>query len=410
MRILIHGINYFPELTGIGKYSGEMAKYFSDHGHEVRVITAPPYYPQWHVQEGYSAWNYRRELCDGIDVFRCPIWIPSRLTGITRVLHLASFVIFSFPIMMIQILWKPDLIIGIAPALLSSLSVLLVSRFTGSLSWLHIQDFELDAAYELGMLPARDQFYPIAKQLEIYLYRKFDRVSTISNRMLGRLYEKGLKEQDTDLFPNWVDVDEIIPLSGGNQLRTELGIENDQIVVLYSGNMGYKQGLEILIASAMLLNDVTEIIFIMCGDGMARHDLEEQSIGLSNVRLIPLQPAERLNLLLNAADIHVLPQKSNAADYVMPSKLLGILASGRPVVVTAQKDTELANLVSNFGCVVTPEEPEEIAKAINYLAQNPKIRNRLGSSGRDFVVTNWSKEEVLGNFLNQLVNHFNANK
>lgn len=410
MRILIHGINYFPELTGIGKYSGEMAVHFSGQGHEVRVITAPPYYPQWHVQEGYSAWRYRRELCDGIDVFRCPIWIPSRLTGITRVLHLASFVIFGFPIMMLQILWKPDLVIGIAPALLSSLSVLLVSRFTGSISWLHIQDFEVDAAYELGMLPARDQIYPIAKRLETYLYRKFDRVSTISNRMVGRLYEKGLKEEHTDLFPNWVDVDEIFPLFGRNQLRTELGIENDQIVVLYSGNMGYKQGLEILIASAMLLNDVTEIIFIMCGDGMARHDLEEQSIGLSNVRFIPLQPVERLNLLLNAADIHVLPQKSNAADYVMPSKLLGILASGRPAVVTAQKDTELANIVSKFGCVVTPEEPEELARAIKYLAQNPEIRNRLGSSGRNYVVTNWSKEEVLGNFLDQLENLFNANK
>lgn len=410
MRILIHGINFFPELTGIGKYTGEMAKYLSDHGHEVRVITAPPYYPQWHVQEGYSAWKYRRELYDNINVFRCPIWVPSRITGIKRVVHLASFVIFSFPIMIIQVFWKPDLIIGIAPALLSAFSVLLVSRFTTSPSWLHIQDFEFDAAFELGMLPARDQIYPIAQQLETFLFRKFNRVSTISNRMVERLHEKGVREDQTGLLPNWVNTAEIYPLFGRNQLRSDLRIENKQIVVLYSGNMGYKQGLETLIATAKLLKDETKIIFIMCGDGMARSDLEEQSKGLSNVRFIPLQPVERLNLLLNVADIHVLPQKSNAADYVMPSKLLGMLASGRPVVVTANKDTELANIVRNIGCVVAPENPEKLAKAINYLAHDRKIRNRLGTLGRDFVEINWSKEKVLGNFLNQLENLFIVNK
>ena len=108
MKLLIYGINYWPELTGVGKYTGEMAEWLATRGHEVQVVTAPPYYPQWRVHDGYSAWTYRRERVHNIPVVRCPLWIPKRLNTIHRILHLASFAILSAPVVLWKaIVWKP---------------------------------------------------------------------------------------------------------------------------------------------------------------------------------------------------------------------------------------------------------------------------------------------------------------
>ena len=115
MRVLIHGINYFPELTGIGKYTGEMAQWLSEKGASVRVVTAPPYYPDWKIGDGYSGSKYTFDNIDGIDVWRCPLWIPKEKTGFKRVLHLLSFAASSFPIMLRQIFWKPDVLIVVEP-------------------------------------------------------------------------------------------------------------------------------------------------------------------------------------------------------------------------------------------------------------------------------------------------------
>ena len=98
MRFVVYAINYRPELTGIGKFSGEMAEWLVAKGHEVRVVTAPPYYPQWRVLGHYRSWHYRRESLNGVKVWRCPLWVPSRPSGLKRILHLASFALSSFPV------------------------------------------------------------------------------------------------------------------------------------------------------------------------------------------------------------------------------------------------------------------------------------------------------------------------
>jgi colanic acid biosynthesis glycosyl transferase WcaI len=188
MRILVQGINYAPELTGIGKYTSEMCGWFAARGHEVRVITAPPYYPEWRVGEGYRAWAYRREQIDGVRVERCPIWVPARPNGVKRLLHLASFALFSLPLMLRSIAWRPHIIIVIEPPLFCAPGAWVVARMSGGKAWLHVQDLEVDAAFDLGILPPR--FKRLVMYLERAVVSRFDGISTISTAMRDRLMVK----------------------------------------------------------------------------------------------------------------------------------------------------------------------------------------------------------------------------
>ncbi|MBA4375962.1 MAG: colanic acid biosynthesis glycosyltransferase WcaI, partial [Anaerolinea sp.] len=234
MRILISGLNFAPELTGIGKYTGGLTEYLAAAGHAVRVVTAPPYYPQWEVAPGYSSRCYQKENWKDIDVYRCPLWVPRKQSGFNRILHLMSFALSSAPVMLTQIAWKPDLVFCVAPALMCAPVALIVARIAKSKSWLHIQDFELDAAFGFGMLSGEKFFYPFARCVETAIYRRFDRMSTISNRMLERLQQKGVSKEHTVFLPNWIDTETITPLAGPSPYREELGLSNDQIVILYS--------------------------------------------------------------------------------------------------------------------------------------------------------------------------------
>lgn len=411
MRILILGINFFPELTGIGKYTGEMAASLVQRGHKVRVVTAPPYYPYWQVQSGYHGWKYSKESWQGVEVYRCPIWVPKRLTGIKRLLHLFSFALSSAPVALMQVSWHPDIVICIAPSLMNAPVASLIARLCGARSWLHIQDFELDAAGNLGILPKNQFMEKFAVYVEHWIFSRFNRISTISNRMIQRLIQKGVDQEKTCLFPNWVDTSLIFPIhNSNNQLRQNLNLEPDQVVVLYSGNMGKKQGLDVMIEAARLLQDDPKIFFVLCGDGNSRTELQDASKDLINLKFLPLQPIEKLNELLNLADIHVLPQRADAADLVMPSKLSGMLASGKAIIVTANPRTEVAEVVDKFGVIVSPENSVSFAEAIIWLAKNPEERARMGNEGLAWVRKNWSKNKILGDFCSIIEKEINRNK
>jgi colanic acid biosynthesis glycosyl transferase WcaI len=427
MRILIHGINYSPELTGIGKYSGEMAEWLAASGHEVRVVTAPPYYPQWHIAKGHSnRWHKQQpDNAAGVTVYRCPLWVPSKPSGLKRILHLASFAASSLPIMLLQIFWRPDVVMVIEPPLFCAPQAWLVARLSGGKAWLHIQDFEVDAAFELGLLKGKFLRRLVAAG-EHLLLTHFDRVSTISQRMLKRALSKGVATDNVVLFPNWVDLfgfdarltDGMVNKTA-NTYRSELGIADDAIVALYSGNMGGKQGLEILAETArlQLINDTDsarsasnttvkkpKVEFVFCGDGAGRLDLMALCEGLTNVRFVDLQPLARLGEFLSMADLHLLPQRADAADLVMPSKLTGMLASARPVIATAHIGTELADVVARCGLVVIPENAQALVNAINQLAEDAQLRELLGTAGRVYAEANLNKDAVLAKLEVNLVN------
>ena len=175
MKILLYGINYSPELTGIGKYSGEQARWLASKGHAVRVVTAPPYYPQWQVGEGYSAWRFRTEQVDGVTVVRCPLYVPRKPTALKRLLHLISFSASSCLAVLGQLRWKPDLVILVVPTLFCAPQALLLARLCGAKSVLHIQDYEVDAMFGLG-LGGSPLLRRLAWGVERGLLRRFDRV------------------------------------------------------------------------------------------------------------------------------------------------------------------------------------------------------------------------------------------
>lgn len=394
MKILIYGINYAPELVGVGKYTSEMAEWLAKRGHQVHVVATPPYYPEWQVSGGYSSLLYRHEIIQGVSVWRCPLWVPKQPTGIKRILYLVSYALTSFPVMLVQAFWRPGIIINIEPPFICAPTSILVSRLCGSRSWLHIQDYEVDAAFELGILTSK-----LSRKIALYFERRlmsmFSGVSTITNKMMLRLSQKGVHQERQVLIPNWVDVNFIKPLDRESQYRRELQITRQEVVALYSGNMGQKQGLEILVHAAKLIEDRKYIKIVLCGEGSALKRLKILASGLQNIIWLPLQPFERLNELLNMADIHLLPQRAEAADLVMPSKLTGMLASGRPVIATANPETEMAMLLKDKGIIVKPDDAQLLAKEIIHLADNETDRTRMGMNGRLYAIENLAKEKIM---------------
>jgi colanic acid biosynthesis glycosyl transferase WcaI len=417
LRILIYGLNYSPELTGIGKYTGEMAAWLVQRGHEVRVVAAPPYYPAWRVREDYRGRWYRTETVPGEPVVhRTPLYVPKRPTGIKRIVHLLSFVVGSFPVMLRQMYWQPDVVFTVEPTFFCAPLALFVAKGAGGCSWLHVQDFEVDAAFELGLLPAQGPIHDAALRIENFLIYAFDRVSGISSRMVERAITKGVPYEKAVLFPNWVDVETIYPIIPENRqanrvLRELASVHShidDKVILLYSGNMGAKQGLERLGPLAESFRHDERVHFVFCGDGAFRDQLEAAVLDLPNVSLLPLQPLERLNELLNAANIHLLPQRASAADLVMPSRLSAMLASGRPVIATAHVGTQVASIVEGCGLVVPPEDSEALHAAVQTLVDAPQWRTKLGCAAREYAVTNLSKQAVLSQFdqdLEGLIRH-----
>jgi len=155
VKILLYGINFSPELVGIGKYTGEMAAWLASKGHEVRVVTAPPYYPEWKIGAEYAGKGYCREMLDEVQVLRCPLYVPSRATGLKRIVHLASFALSSMPVVLSQVRWRPDIIWVVEPALMCAPTAWLAARSCGAKAWLHVQDFEVDAAFALGLVRSK---------------------------------------------------------------------------------------------------------------------------------------------------------------------------------------------------------------------------------------------------------------
>ena len=397
-RLLVLALNYAPELTGIGKYVGEMTAWLAERGVEVRVITAPPYYPAWSVQPPYSSRRYARERVAGVEVWRCPLYVPRRPRALSRLLHLASFALTSLPVLLWQALrWRPRHILVIEPPLACAPGALSAALLCGARTWLHVQDFEVDAAFELGMLrPGALQ--RLALSVERWLLRRFDYVSSISPRMLKKLRDKGVAAARIGSFPNWVDTELIRPLDGRVNLRAALGIAPRVPVLLYSGNMGEKQGLELLVDVARRLSNLRpEALFLLCGEGAAKQRIMEAAEGLTNVRFVPLQPLSRLNELLNLADVHLLPQREDAEDLVMPSKLTAILASGRPVVASARPGSDLERAASTGGLVVPPGKPDAFAAALCRLLGDAALCNALAASGRAHAIAEWDRDVVLGN-------------
>ncbi|MEA2494531.1 MAG: colanic acid biosynthesis glycosyl transferase WcaI [Thermoleophilaceae bacterium] len=381
MKILIIGINYAPEQAGIAVYTSGFAEDLVKRGHEVVVVCAPPHFPAWRVQKGYSARAYRSSIENGVRVVRCPTYVPRTTSAVKRILHYLSFAGASFPVALHQAFSKrPDIVFCVAPALLSAGPALIAARLAGARTWLHVQDLEIDAAFATGVMRP-GAAGRLALATERFLLRRFDRVSTISPQMAERIRAKGVPAERLTQFRNWSDLSAITPLDRPSRFRDWWRIREEH-VALYSGSIGNKQGIETVIDAARQLRHRSDLMFVICGEGPNRDQLERLAADLPNVRFFDLQPREKLNELLGLASVHLLPQLADAADSVLPSKLTNMLASGRPVVATAAAGTGLFDEVRTCGLSPTPGDADALARAIAELLDDADARVRLGTAAR----------------------------
>lgn len=397
MRILVVGINYAPDLVGVAKYNAELCEGLTSFGHEVRVVTAPPYYPEWSIPRPYRAPYYRSETINGVPLTRSPIYVPGTPTGAKRLLHHASFALSSLgPVLLTMLRWRPEVVFSVAPSLMSAAFVAWIGRRLGAFSWLHMQDFEVDAAFDLGLLSNRRLRDPMVR-VERKILRSFDRVSTISPQMVEGLAMKGVDREKIREIRNWTDTRQITPGDRNTRFRTEqLGLNESHFVALYSGTMSHKQGLELLIEAARSLDSPdSNIRFVLCGEGPYKATLQSLAAGLSNVQFLGLQADERFAELLQSADVHLVPQKAEAADLVFPSKLAGIFASGRPVIVMTKAGTGLAVEVGKAGVIVPPGESSGLVTAMRTLSGDPALCRALGQEARTIAVSRWDRIEIL---------------
>lgn len=388
MKFLLYGINFAPELTGIGKYSGEMVEFLAARGHEVTVVTAPPYYPAWEIQKPYSKWKFKTEQLCGARVIRCPMYVPKQPRTLTRLLHLADFALSGFFGLFSQLGRKPDVIMVVEPTLFCAPATLLYARLTGARAWLHIQDYEIDAMFGLGMAESAGFLKRLLFAGESWLMKRFDVVSSISPGMLSRAAAKGVDPSRLRFFPNWSDMEKIRPLPGDNTYRRQWGLQQDDIVLLYSGNIGKKQGLEIILDVARHLADERHIRFVIVGEGAHKMELQQQATALPNVQFHPLQPYENLSRLMALADIHLVIQKAGAADLVLPSKLATILAAGGHSIITADTGTVLGDFCEAHPGVALRVEPENAAAlvaAIRQLAEQLPAIGRVNPEARAYA-------------------------
>lgn len=371
-RILMITSNYAPEPNGVGKYNGELVRWLAARGYDCTVLTTYPYYPDWKISSTYHSKKYffsRETILEGgrpVCVYRCPHYVPALPSGRKRVLQDVTFSLSASGKMLHLLLQRRfDVVISVAPSfhlglLAAGYKALRRSRFI-----YHIQDMQIEAARNLGMLRSSWLLQQLFR-LEKYILRRADVVSSISPQMVSSIAGKAARE--VRLFPNWVDVERYFPLDNRSALKEQFGFAASEKVILYSGALGEKQGLETLLLAARQLRQQPHIRFVICGDGPYRQQLETLAAEwqLPHVRFMPLQPAARFNGFLNMADLHLVIQKGQASDLVMPSKLTTILAVGGVAIVTANEGSGLHELINHhrIGICVRADDAAALSEAI----------------------------------------------
>lgn len=392
MKILVWGINYAPEATGIGPCNTALCEHLRAAGHEVEMVTTFSYYPAWKKRPEDRRVIWRSEMINGVPVHRCWHYVPSQVRWWRRIIHEATFVLTSLPRVLTRP--RPDVLVTISPPLLLGPASWLVSLLRRTRYVFHVQDLQPDAALGVGML--RDNaFTRTLYAVEAFAYRHAWRVSGISRGMLAAFSSKGVAPEKQLYFPNGIRL-ETPPAR--EAFRARHGFAKSDFLAVYSGNIGVKQGVQHLVNAARHIRD-RRIRLVICGDGAQRHLIEAGAAGLENVRLLPLLPDSEYREMLADCDIAVIPQLAGSGRAFFPSKLLNPLAYGRPILSVADTDSELARAMAEggFGCNVLPGQEEALAATMEKLADNPEQLAAWGEAGREWVAQ-FEQSRVLGEF------------
>jgi len=409
-RILLLSGNYYPEPTGIGKYNGEMMDWLSTQNYQCGVVTTYPHYPQWKIQSSYSgnSFWYRTEKkrflsSPPIEIYRCPHYIPSKPTGARRILSdFTYFVSAFFQVMRLLFRKKYEYVFVVAPPLPVGLLGLLYCKLKKATLIYHIQDLQIDAAINLGLIKSR-WLIRLIYSMERQILTKADFVSSISDGMIAEIKNKF--DREVILFPNWVDTKVFFPISDKASIAAKFGFNADDKIILYSGAIGEKQGLINMLHSAKALNKSSHIKFVICGSGPYKDALIEsaKSMGISNVLFLPLQGTTSFNELLNFASIHLVLQKRSDNELFMPSKLATILSVGGLAVVTAAENTNLFRLITDndMGFAIEPENDLLLTRTIENatISDNENIKKNALHYATNFL----EKDNVLPDYFSKII-------
>jgi colanic acid biosynthesis glycosyl transferase WcaI len=395
MRIVILSINYWPEVSGIGAFTTYRAEHLAATGHDVEVCTTFPYYPEWKVSAGYSGKLGLSEERNGVRIVRSYAYIPNPVTALKRVMHEASFIISVT--MRALARKRPDVLLVVSPPLGLAVTAILLSRWWRVPYVFDVEDLQPDSAQDLGMLPA--WAVKLLYKVEEAAYRHSRLITTLTPSMRKKIVDKGIAEERVDLIePRMDDTLAGLRPEEGKYFRLRYGL-GERFLVTHSGNMGVKQGLDVVLEAAALNSGDDSMLFLFVGDGTDCERIKRRSaeLALRNVRFLPLLDQKEFRGLLSATNICLVTQQRSVSEIFFPSKIVTYLAAGRPIVVSVNCDCEVARIAleSGAGRVAEAENPEALLVAINELRGGDL--STMGQNAREYASMRWSSARVLGN-------------
>jgi colanic acid biosynthesis glycosyl transferase WcaI len=401
MKLLISSPSFYPEHSGSAPYSTDLAVYFAEQGHEVTVVTAFPFYPSWRKRPKDRGKLFEAEEYEGVKVLRGYLYVPKDPTASKRILHELSFTIFA-GLNFLKAGRHECVVVSAAPISLQLVGVIFKLLWKAQLV-IHIQDLQSDAALSLGMVRLRFLLKLLSK-FEAFLYRHASWVATISPAMKENLRQKGVRQEKLAIYPNWIDVAEVSRLNQKNltgNFLSKYPVAQDKFTIAYAGNIGVKQSLEVLVDLAEASQGHEDVHYFIIGEGSRRSQVEKyaKDKALKNVTFVPFMPQKHYFEMLQDIDVLFVSQKAGSGNVFLPGKLLGIMAMSKPLLVSADLDSELAAVVSEAECgfVSAPSDLNSLLKNVISL-KDPKLRRTLGKNGYRYVQS-YDREQVLSKFL-----------
>lgn len=382
MNLVVVAPHFEPDFAATSSLVTRIVTELAALGHRIEVFTALPWYRELKIQLEYAGRLLRREDTPWGRITRIYPFPTSDKRKLVR--RAASFAGFSSLVAAVAARGpRADAVLAVSPPLTLGLTGWAVAAARKAPLVLNIQDVFPDVAVELGMLTDQ-RLITASRRLEGFCYGRAAMITVLSEDQKQNVAAK--TSSPVRVIPNFVDTAVVRPADRENAYRKEFGLEG-KTVVMYAGNIGLSQSLDLVLEAASALSYEPDLAFVINGDGAERAALESKARGMSNVRFVDMQPFERVPEVYNAADIQLVPLKRGLARSSVPSKTYSILAVGRPLVASVDEGSEIQRVLeqSGAGIAVPPEDAEQFAKAIRRLLDAPDEARRMGEAGRKFV-------------------------